>query len=113
MIVWSTLYLEYFEDLVYLRVANEQCLSLRHLCVNAPNAPNVNGCGVFFGPQEDFWCAVPQGYDFVGVCFDGKSEGSCQPEVSEFDIAVLVNEKILGLKVSVHHTVGVAVGSCL
>ena len=59
MIVWSTLYLEYFEDLVYLRVANEQCLPLRHLCVDAPNAPNVNGCGIFLGPQEDFWCAVP------------------------------------------------------
>jgi len=113
VVIWSALYLEYFENLVYLRITNKQCIPLGHLCVDAANAPNVDGRGILFGTQEDFWRTVPQGHDFVGVRFDGKSEGSCQPKISKFNITILVNEKVLGLQVAVHHAMGVAVGRCL
>lgn len=44
MLIGSTLHRKYFEDLVYLRVSDEQSFSLGHLRENAANAPDVDGC---------------------------------------------------------------------
>lgn len=113
VVIGSALHLEYFEDLIYLRITNEQCLPLGHLCVDAANAPDVDGRRVFFGPQKDFWRTIPQCHDFVRVRFDGKAECPRQPKICELNIAVFVNEEVLWLQVAVHHAMGVAVGCCL
>ena len=49
-------------------------------------------------------CPVPQGHHLVGVHSDGDPEGSSQPEVGDLDAAVLVDEKILGLHVSMENS---------
>ena len=52
----------------------------------------------------DLGCSVPQGDHLVGVHSDGDPEGSSQPEVGDLDAAVLVDEKILGLHVSMENS---------
>ena len=54
--------------------------------------------------DADLGCSVPQGDHLVGVHADRDPESSGQTEVSDLDAAVLVDEKILGLHVSVENS---------
>lgn len=52
----------------------------------------------------DLWCSVPQCDNLVSVHSDRDPESSGQTEVGDLDAAVLVNQKILGLHVSVENS---------
>ena len=45
----------------------------------------------------------------MGVGAEGDAEGAREPEVGEFEVAVAVDEKVLGFEVAVQDAVGVAV----
>ncbi len=47
----------------------------------------------------------------MGISFNWESESSSKTEISELDCSLSVNKQVLGLQVSVHDSVGVAVGS--
>jgi uncharacterized protein (UPF0212 family) len=49
----------------------------------------------------------------VGVCAEGHAKGAGQPKVGELEVAVLVDEQVLGLEVAVQDAVGVAVAHAL
>ena len=44
---------------------------------NASNAPNINRCGIIPTAQENFWCTIPQRYNFMGVCSYWYAKCSC------------------------------------
>ena len=115
------------EQLVNLGVALEQRPPVDHLGEDGSDAPNVDRAGVLWAAEEnlqifkiilhflsqnpksisfnaDLGCSVPQGDHLVGVHSDGDPEGSSQPEVGDLDAAVLVDEKILGLHVSMENS---------
>lgn len=50
-----------------------------------------------------------EGGYLVGVGAERDTEGSCQTEVSELEVALLVDEQVLGLQVAMKDAVGVAV----
>ena len=45
----------------------------------------------------------------MGVSPERHAEGSCQTEVGEFEVAVFIDEEVLGFQVAVENAVGVAV----
>ena len=46
----------------------------------------------------------------MGVRLNGQPESSCQAKVGKFDVAGCVDEQVLRLEVSVHHTMRVTEG---
>jgi len=102
--------LEYFEDLIDLRVTSEQRSSLSHLGENATSRPQVHTKTVRLLTQKDFRASIPKCYHFVGVGLDGEAEGAGQTKISELDLgACRVDEQILGLQVPVEDSVLMAV----
>ena len=51
--------------------------------------------------QQQLWSPVPESLDFLAHGSDGEVEHPSQPEISDFDVAVLVHENVLRLQVSV------------
>lgn len=49
----------------------------------------------------------------MSVGFHWETECSCKTEISEFDVTIFVDKQVLGLKVSVHNSVGMAISCCL
>ena len=46
--------------------------------------------------------------NLVGVGANGDAKGACEAEISEFEVAIAVDEEVLGLQIAVEHAVGVA-----
>ena len=63
--------------------------------------------------EEDFRSTVPESNYFVSVSFDGKTESASKTEISKFYDSILVDQQVLRLKVSMHHSVSMAVGGSL
>ena len=63
-------------------------------------------CSIYHSSNcdADLWCSVPQRDHLVSVHTDRDTEGPGQTEVSNLDAAVLVNQEILGLHVSVENS---------
>lgn len=59
--------------------------------------------------EQDFGAAVPKRDDFVGVGAEGDAEGASETEVADLEVAVFVDEEVLGLEIAVQDAVGVAV----
>lgn len=100
---------EDLEDLVNLRVAREERLSCAHLGKDATNGPHVNASRVLASTQENLGGSVPQSDDLVGVCAQRNTKGAGKTEIGELEVALLVNEEVLGLEIAVQDAVGVAV----
>lgn len=49
----------------------------------------------------------------MSVCSDGDSEGSSQAKVSQFDVTLTTDQKVLWLEVTMQHSVGVAVRNAI
>lgn len=81
MLIRRSLNLEYFEDLVDLRVPYEQGFPLSHLCEDAPYRPYVDRSWVLFGSQQDLRGPVPKSDNLVGVRFDGKTKSPRQTKI--------------------------------
>ena len=104
---------EDLEDLVNLGVTSEQRLARAHLGKDTADGPHIDTGGVLAATEQDLWGAVPQRDDLVGVCAEGHTKGSREPEIRELEVAVAVDQEILGLQVAVQHAVAVAVADAL
>lgn len=88
-------------ELVDLRVAREERLSVEHLGKNDADGPNVHRWRVHFLAQQDLWRAVPQCYDLMRVLFDGDAERARQSKVGDLETARHVDEQVLRLEVAI------------
>ena len=100
---------EDLEDLVNLRVTREEGLSCAHLGKDATDGPHVDASRVLTSTQENLGGSVPQGDDLVGVCAQRNTKGAGKTEIGELEVALLVDEEVLGLEIAVQDAVGVAV----
>lgn len=80
----------------------EQWSSCGHLGKDATDTPDVDGTRVAWRAQKHLGRSVPKRDDFVRVNTNGNAESTRQTEIGELDHAVLVDEQILGLQVTVH-----------
>lgn len=113
VLVRSSLNLENLENLVDFWISSEKSFSLSHLSENATNGPNINRCWVLFLTEKNFRSSVPKGNYFMSISFHWETKGSCETEISKLNVAVLINQEILRLKISVHNSVSVAISSSL
>lgn len=104
---------ENLEDLVNFGVAREEGLAGSHFGEDAADTPHVDAGAVLASAEQDFGRAVPEGDDLVGICAERDAKGAGKTEVSDFEVAVFVNEEVLGLEVAVEDAVGVAVAYAL
>ena len=100
-------------ELVLVGGAGEQGAAGVHLGHDAACAPDVDASVVGAGAKEDVGGAVPEGDDLVGEGVDGDAEGAGEAEVGEFELALGVDEEVLGLQVAVEDAVVVAEGDAL
>ena len=104
---------EDLEDLVDLGVTREEGLAGSHLGEDAPNGPHVDTGRVLATTKQNFGRAVPESNYFVGVSAERNTEGASQTEIGQLQVALLVNEQVLRLEVTVQDAVGVAVARAL
>lgn len=101
---------EYLEQLVLVGCSGEQRSSGVHLGHDATGRPEVDGCAVVGGTQQNVRGSVPEGDDLVGESVDGNPECPRQTEISELEFSGGVDEQVLGFQVSMQNSVLVAVG---
>ena len=58
---------EDLEDLVYLRIANQEGCSMNHLMKDTPNAPDVNRQTVLLGAQQYFRSSIPKCNNLMSI----------------------------------------------
>lgn len=102
---------EDLEDLVDFAVAWEERLLGGHLGEDAADGPHVDAGGVLSAAEQDLGRTVPERDDFVGVGAERDAKGTRESEVSQFEVARAVDEKILGLEITMEDAVGVAVAN--
>jgi hypothetical protein len=93
-------------ELVHVVFSGEQRLALEHLSENASCTPDVHLDVVLLPREHNLGRTVVTGRDVtrhLGVLYTG------QAEIADFQIAVLVDEDVAGLEVTVNNTGGVDV----
>lgn len=80
-----------------------------HLCKDAPNRPDVNGRRVIPGAKKDLGGTIPKSNYFMSVRSQRDSKSTSKAKVGEFESAMSINEKVLGLEVTVQYPMGMAV----
>ena len=105
----STQDAEDLEDFIDLGVAGEERLAGGHLGEDAADGPHVDTSGVLATTEKDLRCAVPESDDFVCVGTERDTECAGQTEISQLQVALLVDEQVLRLEITVQDAVGVAV----
>lgn len=68
---------------------------------NAPHGPHVDGRRVDFLAQQDFRGAVPESHHLVCERLHRVREAPRQAEVCDFEVAIAVDEQVLGFQVAV------------
>lgn len=63
--------------------------------------------------KEDFRSTVPESNNFMGVSLDWETESTSETEIGKLDHTILVDQQVLRLEVSVHHSVSMAVSCSL
>jgi hypothetical protein len=104
---------EDLEDLVNLGVAGEEGLAGGHLGEDAADGPHVDTSGVLTTTEENLRCAVPESDDFMCVGTERDTERARQTEISQLQVALLVDEQVLRFEITVQDAVGVAVAGSL
>lgn len=99
---------ENLEDLVNLRITWEQRLAGAHLGKYAAHRPHVYTRGVLPTTQQDLRSTVPQRHNLVGVGPEGDSKGTGKTEIRQLEVAVAVDQEVLGLQIAVEDSVRVA-----
>ena len=102
---------ENLENLVNLRVAREERLACAHLGKDAPDGPHVDAGRILATAEQDLGGTIPEGDNLVGVGAQGDAEGAGETKIGKLQVAVAVDEQILGLEVAVKHTMAVAVAN--
>ena len=100
-------------ELVFVRRAGEQGPSRVHFSHDAAGGPDVDAGVVGSRAEEDVGSAVPEGDDLVGEGVDRNAECSGQTEIRELELALVVDEEILGFQVSMEHPIFMAKGDTL
>ena len=104
---------EDLEDLVDLGVTREKRLTGSHLGEDAANGPHVNTSGVLAATEQNFGRTVPESDDLVGVSAERNTKGASQTKIGQLQVALLVDEQVLRLQVTVQDAVGMAVARAL
>jgi hypothetical protein len=94
---WCAKNAENLEDLVDLRVTREERLASSHFGKDAANGPHVDTSRVLTATKQNLGRAVPEGDDFVSVSAERNAKGASQTEISQLQVALLVNEQVLRL----------------
>jgi hypothetical protein len=88
-------------ELVHVVLSGEQRLSLQHFCEDAACAPNVYLDVVLLPREHDLRCSVVPCGDVaghLGVLYTGESE------IANLEIAVLVDENVTRLQITMDDT---------
>lgn len=104
---------EDFLKLVFVGSAGEKGATGVHFRHDAAGGPDVDAGIVGAGSEEDVRGAVPEGYDFIGEGVDWDPESSCETEIGEFELALVVDEEVLRLEIAMQDAVLVAEGDAL
>lgn len=83
--------------LVFVCRTRKQGTSRVHFGHDAAGGPDVDAGVVGAGAEKDVWGAVPESNYFVGEGVDWNAKSSGQPEICELELALVVDEKVLGL----------------
>ena len=104
---------EDLEYLVDLGVTREERLAGSHLGEDAANGPHVDTSGVLAATEQNFRRAVPECDDLVSVSAERNTKGASQTKIGQLQVALLVDEQVLRLQVTVQDAVGMAVARAL
>ena len=110
---WCAHYSENLLKLVFVCGAGEEGPAGVHFCHYAPCRPDVDASIVGARAEEYVGGAIPEGYDFVGEGVDRDPKGAGETKVGEFELAFVVDQKVLRFEVAVENTVVVAEGDTL
>lgn len=100
-------------ELVFIGGAGEEWAARVHLRHDAPRRPNVDAGVVGATAEQDIWGTVPEGDHLVGKGVDRNPKGAREPEIREFELALVVDEQVLGFQVAVQYSVVMAEGDSL
>ena len=106
-------YAEDLLELVFVGGAGEEGATGVHFRHDATRGPDVDAGVVGARAEEDVRGAVPEGDDLVAEGVDGDTEGARKAKVGEFELALVVDEEVLGLEIAVQDAVVVAEGDTL
>ena len=110
---WCAHNSEDFLKLVFICSAGKEGPAGVHFCHYAPCRPDVDAGVVGAGAKEHVGGAVPEGDNFVGEGVDGDAKGTGEAKVGEFELAFVIYQEVLRLKVAVEDTIVVAEGDAL
>lgn len=85
-------------------LSREQWLALQHLSKDASCTPDVNLNIVFLPCEHDFRSPIVSCRDVAGHL---RVLYTCQAEIADFEIAILVDEDVAGLEIAMHDACGV------
>lgn len=83
---------EYLQQLVLVRTSRKEGSSGVHFGHDATGRPEVDGCAVVGGTEQNVGSSVPERDNLVGESVDGDSERPCQSKVSELELSRSIDE---------------------
>ena len=99
--------------LFLLGLSGKERFSSNELSQNTTNTPYIDGSSVLAPGKNDFRCAVPSRGNIVCQacrrCHQSVDIGTCQAKVTDFQIAVGVNQQISRLQITMQDSTGVNV----
>lgn len=98
-------------ELVLIGSTGEERATCVHLGHDATCGPDINAGVVRAATEQDVRRTVPQRDDLVGKGVDGNSKSAGKAKISELQLALVVDEKVLRLEIAVQDAVLVAEGN--
>ena len=106
LLAWNSDYPQDHDDLVGIGVSWEQGCSLKKFSEDAAYRPHVQTLVVAFVKKTDFWRSIPP-CDHIGCLLekliDLFSKPSAESEVTNFKVAVRIDENVTWLEIPVHY----------
>ena len=90
-----------FGDLIVVVDAGEEHVARDQLGENAAYGPDVDGLGVSLGVEDDLRRAVPASDDVFGEVGLVLLDAPAQSQIADLDVAIFVDQDVLGLDVAV------------
>ena len=88
-------------ELVDVIFSGEKWFTLQHLCENTSRTPDIDLNVILLPCKHDLWCSVISRRDVSGhlrILDTGKTE------IADFEIAILIDENIAGLEITMNNT---------
>ena len=99
--------------MVFIRRSRKERAAAVHLRHDTAGRPDVDAGIVGSASQQDIGGSIPERDDFVGKGVDGDAKGSSQTKVRELELAFILDEKVLGLQISVQDAILVTESNAL